>query len=279
MENLDNKPRALVGGLGVAPGHLGDRGGQEQVVGVVDGAVEGDDVDLELVDPVEGGRRDRDARLQLLAALLLPIVVDAESVIIVGHTRYKAAQKLGLKQVPVHVARDLSPEKIKAYRIADNQTATLAEWNYDLLPIEIKDLQAMAEMKGQEARLNNLSLQLFGGFLRTQGTLGLGTPAPPFSGKVSLQGLQLGPALQAVGTDQVSISGTAGAELALTGRGFTQPDLVKALAGTGRVAVKDGKIEGINLLQEAATLLKVVGVSLENVKTTAFSTIESEFAI
>ena len=146
-------------------------------------------------------------------------------------------------------------------------------------PVEIKDLQATAEMKGQEARLNNLSLQLFGGFLRTQGTLGLGTPSPPFSGKVSLQGLQLGPALQAVGTDQVSISGTAGAELALTGRGFTQPDLVKALAGTGRVAVKDGKIEGINLLQEAATLLKVVGVSLENVKTTAFSTIESEFAI
>ena len=146
-------------------------------------------------------------------------------------------------------------------------------------PVEIKDLQAAAEMKGQEARLTNVSLQLFGGFVRTQGTLGLGTTVPPFNSTVSIQGLQLGPALQAVGTDQVSMSGTAGAELAINGRGFTHPDLVKALIGNGRVAVKDGKIEGINLLQEAAKLLKVVGVSLDNVNTTAFSTIESEFAI
>jgi DNA modification methylase len=71
-----------------------------------------------------------------------PIVVDAEGVIICGHTRFKAAQKLGLEKVPVHVARDLSPEQIKAYRIADNKTAELAEWNYDLLPIELADLQA-----------------------------------------------------------------------------------------------------------------------------------------
>ncbi len=146
-------------------------------------------------------------------------------------------------------------------------------------PVEIKDLQAAAEMKGQEARLTNLTLQIFGGFLRTQGTLGLGTAAPPFSSTLSLQGLQIGPALQAVGTEQVSMSGTANAELAVTGRGFTQPDLVKALAGTGHVAVREGTIEGINLLQQASVLLKVVGVSLENVKATAFSTIESDFAI
>lgn len=146
-------------------------------------------------------------------------------------------------------------------------------------PVEIKDLQAAAELKGQEARLTNLTLQLFGGFLRTQGTLGLGTPTPPFTSTVSLQGLQVGPALQAVGTDQVSVSGTANAELALSGRGFTHPDLVKALAGTGRMSVREGKIEGINLLQQAAMLLKVVGVSLDNVKATAFSTIESDVVI
>ena len=146
-------------------------------------------------------------------------------------------------------------------------------------PVEIKDLQAAAELKGQEARLTNLTLQLFGGFLRTQGTLGLGTPTPPFTGTVSLQGLQVGPALQAVGTDQVSVSGTANAELALSGRGFTHPDLVKALAGTGRMSVREGEIEGINLLQQAGMLLKVVGVSLDNVKATAFSTIESDVVI
>ena len=70
-----------------------------------------------------------------------PIVVDTEGVIICGHTRYKAALQLGLKKVPVHVARDLTPEQIKAYRIADNKTAELADWDYDLLPIELGELQ------------------------------------------------------------------------------------------------------------------------------------------
>ena len=71
-----------------------------------------------------------------------PIVVDPGGVIIVGHTRWKAARKLGLEKVPVHVARGLTPEQVKAYRIADNQSALLAEWNYDLLPIELSELQA-----------------------------------------------------------------------------------------------------------------------------------------
>ncbi len=70
-----------------------------------------------------------------------PIVVDADGVIIVGHTRWKAAQKMGLETVPVHVAADLPPEKVKAYRIADNQTGNIAEWDYDLLPLELADLQ------------------------------------------------------------------------------------------------------------------------------------------
>jgi DNA modification methylase len=72
-----------------------------------------------------------------------PIVVDPEFVIIVGHTRWKAAQKLGLDKVPVHVAKDLTPAQIKAYRIADNQTNTLAEWDAELLPLELHDLEAL----------------------------------------------------------------------------------------------------------------------------------------
>src|SRR5262245_5976660 len=62
-----------------------------------------------------------------------PIVVDADGVIICGHTRYKAAQYLSLTEVPVHVATDLTPAQIRAYRIADNQTASLAEWTFELL--------------------------------------------------------------------------------------------------------------------------------------------------
>ena len=72
-----------------------------------------------------------------------PIVVDANGVIIVGHTRWKAAKKMGLEKVPVHVATDLSPEQIKAYRIADNKTNEIADWDYELLPIELSELQGM----------------------------------------------------------------------------------------------------------------------------------------
>src|SRR5580658_2953863 len=70
-----------------------------------------------------------------------PIVVDEDGVIVVGHTRYKAAIKLGMTEVPVHVAVGLSPAQLKAYRIADNQSATLSGWDYDLLPIELADLK------------------------------------------------------------------------------------------------------------------------------------------
>ena len=70
-----------------------------------------------------------------------PIVVDEDGIIVCGHTRFKAAQLLELKRVPVHVATDLSPEQIRAYRIADNKTGELATWDMNLLPIEIAELQ------------------------------------------------------------------------------------------------------------------------------------------
>ena len=72
-----------------------------------------------------------------------PIVVDTEGVIICGQTRFKAAQKIGLEKIPVHVARDLTPEQIKAYRIADNKTADLAQWDLELLPTELAELDAL----------------------------------------------------------------------------------------------------------------------------------------
>jgi ParB-like chromosome segregation protein Spo0J len=71
-------------------------------------------------------------------------VVDEEGVIVVGHTRYKAALKLGLDTVPVHVARGLTPAQLKAYRIADNQTATMSQWDQDRLPLELAELQGAA---------------------------------------------------------------------------------------------------------------------------------------
>jgi len=113
-------------------------------------ATETFDIELRKIDsirPYESNPRVNDQAVDAVAASLKefgfrqPIVVDADGVIIVGHTRWKAAKRLGLAMAPVHIATDLTPEQIKAYRIADNQTATLAEWDFDLLPIELKDLQ------------------------------------------------------------------------------------------------------------------------------------------
>lgn len=69
-----------------------------------------------------------------------PIVVDKNMVIIVGHTRLLAAKLLGLDEVPVLVARELSDEQVKAYRLADNKTGELSEWDFDKLKIEIEDI-------------------------------------------------------------------------------------------------------------------------------------------
>lgn len=69
-----------------------------------------------------------------------PIVVDANGVIICGHTRWKAAKKLGLPEIPVHVATDLTAEQVRAYRIADNKVADLSTWDVDLLAVELSQV-------------------------------------------------------------------------------------------------------------------------------------------
>ena len=70
----------------------------------------------------------------------VPIVIDKDSVIVAGHTRYKAAKKLGLSEVPCIIADDLTEEQIKAFRLADNKVAEKAEWDFDLLADELDDL-------------------------------------------------------------------------------------------------------------------------------------------
>jgi len=102
---------------------------------------------LSAIKPYEKNPRHNDAAVEAVAESIRrfgfrqPIVVDAGGVIVCGHTRWKAAQKLGLVRVPVHVAKDLTPEQIRAYRIADNKTAELSEWNLDLLPLELAELK------------------------------------------------------------------------------------------------------------------------------------------
>lgn len=70
-----------------------------------------------------------------------PIVVDEQFTVIAGHTRLEAARTLGMNEVPVHVATGLTAAQIKAYRIADNRVAAEAEWDNDLLALELGELQ------------------------------------------------------------------------------------------------------------------------------------------
>jgi ParB-like chromosome segregation protein Spo0J len=104
---------------------------------------------LAAIKPYANNPRRNDAGVDAVAASIRqfgfrqPIVVDEDGVIIVGHTRYKAAMKLGLDEAPVHVTVGLTPAQAKAYRLADNQTATLSSWDDDKLPVELAQLQQM----------------------------------------------------------------------------------------------------------------------------------------
>ena len=102
---------------------------------------------INAVTPYEKNPRKNDGAIGAVAKSLKefgwrqPVVVDRDGVIVVGHSRWRAAQELGMKKIPVHVAAELTPEQAKAYRIADNQTATIAEWDMDLLPLELQELK------------------------------------------------------------------------------------------------------------------------------------------
>lgn len=98
------------------------------------------------VAPYGGNPRCNDQAVDAVAASIRefgwrqPIVVDADGTIIAGHTRYKAAERLGMGEVPVVVASDLTPEQCAAYRLADNRSGELAEWDMDLLAQELDGL-------------------------------------------------------------------------------------------------------------------------------------------
>ena len=70
----------------------------------------------------------------------VPAVVDRNNVIVCRHTRVKAAQKLGMETVPCIIADDLTPEQIKAFRLADNKTGELAGWDFAKLEEELAEL-------------------------------------------------------------------------------------------------------------------------------------------
>jgi ParB-like chromosome segregation protein Spo0J len=113
--------------------------------------------DIGMLRPYANNPRVNEGAVQAVASSIKrfgfrqPIVADRDGVIVAGHTRWEAAKQLGLKKVPVHVAKDLTPELARAYRIADNKTAELAQWDDEKLTTELEllrnagdDLQVLA---------------------------------------------------------------------------------------------------------------------------------------
>lgn len=98
------------------------------------------------IHPYEKNPRKNDDAVKYVAESIkqfgfkVPIVIDSEGVIVAGHTRYKAAKKLKMTDVPCIVADDLTEEQIKAFRLADNKVSEKAEWDFDLLSSELEDL-------------------------------------------------------------------------------------------------------------------------------------------
>jgi DNA modification methylase len=95
-----------------------------------------------------------------------PLVVGEDGVLIIGHTRLKSARKLGLTEVPVHVATGLTPTQIRALRLADNKTGDIATWDNTLLPTELKwlldadfDLATLGFSSQEAAQLLHLESQ------------------------------------------------------------------------------------------------------------------------
>ena len=104
-------------------------------------------IDTEKLIPYINNPRINDNAVDVVAASIKefgfknPILIDRENVIIAGHTRLKAAKKLGLKEVPTIKVEDLTDEQVKALRLVDNKTGELAEWDWNVLEKELAELE------------------------------------------------------------------------------------------------------------------------------------------
>ena len=105
------------------------------------------------IKPYKNNPRHNDKAVEFVANSLRefgwkqPIVIDEQYEIVAGHTRWKAAKMLGMETVPCVMADDLTPEQVQAYRLADNKTAEMADWDFDLLEQELNDIDpAMFDM-------------------------------------------------------------------------------------------------------------------------------------
>jgi len=104
---------------------------------------------LEDLTPYENNPRNNADAISLVANSIrefgfkVPIIVDVDNVIVAGHTRYLAAQQLVMETVPCIKADDLTPEQVKAFRLADNKVGEVATWDNELLNLEFKRFKSI----------------------------------------------------------------------------------------------------------------------------------------
>ena len=97
------------------------------------------EISISELHPYENNPRNNDDAVDAVAKSIetfgfkAPLIIDKENVIVCGHTRYKAAMKLGLQTVPCVIADDLTPEQVKAFRLVDNKTSELSGWDFEKL--------------------------------------------------------------------------------------------------------------------------------------------------
>ena len=102
------------------------------------------DMNVEDLIPYVNNPRINDNAVDFVAASIrefgfkVPVIIDKDNVIVAGHTRLKAAKKLGLEKVPVIKADDLTEQQIKAFRLADNKVSEFAVWDLEKLDIELE---------------------------------------------------------------------------------------------------------------------------------------------
>ncbi len=122
--------------------------------------------DINELVPYENNARINDKAIDIVANSIQefgfknPCIIDKNNVLVAGHTRVEACKKLGITKVPCIVADDLTEEQIKAFRIADNSSAQVAEWDMDKLQQEIQDLNFDFYELGLQEQLDEIANSL-----------------------------------------------------------------------------------------------------------------------
>lgn len=122
------------------------------------------EIDISSITPYENNPRNNEKAIDYVAESIknfgfrVPVIIDKDNVIVAGHTRYKAAKQLEFKKVPCIVVSDLTPEQIKAFRIADNKVSEYSTWNEEMLRKELLDLSdfELQSIGFQDWELDNL---------------------------------------------------------------------------------------------------------------------------